>query len=232
LSLRSSNNLLIELPNSKIVGILIGNELDQETSDIESTEETESDIEPRPPFMKPHDYLFEWVDGISEFDNDGAQQMLEAPGTGEPDLFQLADYEKFIHQSDAYRWLLSKICQHGRLSIGTPNTMAEIGTRILGQLQAQASLHMMSRRKPMSLANMTFHLEWNLKAYISGLEFQSSSSNVLEKILCLTGTWYEAQAMTVSEYIRQTWPVTGEPIESILQELLKIPEGQECTCKC
>lgn len=81
----------------------------------------------------------------------------------------------------------------------------------------------------MSLVNMTFHLEWNPIAYISDLGFQSSSVHILDKVLCLTGTYCEAQAMTVSEYIRQTWPVTGEPIKSILQELITRSEGHKCT---
>jgi len=204
----------------------VGSNTDQETP-----EEEDSDDESRTPFVKSHDNLHSWVNSILPFSNDEVEQAPESPETEDLHLSQLSNYEQFVCRSDAYRWLLSKICQHGRLSFGSPNVMSDIGTRILNQLQVQKPLRTMSRHKPLSLANMTFHLEWNLKAHASGLEFYSSSSNILDNILCLTGTCYEAQILTVSEYIYQTWPVTGESIKSILQKLLMIPEGQECTRK-
>jgi hypothetical protein len=207
---------------------LIGGELDQGTSDVEE----DSDGESRQPFVKSLDYLSKWVNDISACNDDESPKSPEDQDIGESQLFQIADYEKFIHQSDAYRWLLSKISQYNRLLFEPSDAMVRIGEHMRGKLQTQESLRTMSRCRPLSLVKMTFNLEWNPKAYIKGLGIQDSSPNILDRVLCLTGKWSEAQAMTVSEYIHQTWPVTGDAIKTLFQELLTRPEGQESICMC
>ncbi|RSL51069.1 hypothetical protein CEP54_011613 [Fusarium duplospermum] len=51
----------------------------------------------------------------------------------------------------------------------------------------------------------------------------------LPKMLCLVGSWDEAQALTVADYMNQTWPESGQPLITLLQELVSLPEGEECS---
>lgn len=130
--------VILHRKRNKIVGILVGNELDRETSNVESVEEEDCEGEPRSSFVKSHDYLSNWIAGVSVSSADHAQEPSEGLETEGLHFSQFADYEQFIRQSDAYLWLLSKIRQYGRLSFGSPNVMGEIGALILGLLQAQA----------------------------------------------------------------------------------------------
>jgi hypothetical protein len=200
----------------------------------------------RQPFEKPIDMLSSWVNdvGISAQETEESGSFIEdnhvhqdldqvmhiSPATVDArDLFQLTDYENFIRQSDAYQWLLSKITQHGQLAFEDPNLMFDIGARIRNELWAQESLRRISRQRPPSLVRMIFNFDWNPKQYISDQGFDSSFSGVLDKVLCLTGSWDQAQIVTVTKYISQTWPLTAEPITSLVQELISLPEGQECS---
>lgn len=194
-------------------------------------DEEDSDDEERLPFLKSKDYLSNWINGLSEYEHDRTQQELNDEDGGKPHPFQLSDYKAFVHQSDAYQWLLSRISRHDRLSFGTPDITTEIGDQILTQLQSHDRLHTMSRHKPSPLASMTFHLDWAPQVFIRSLGLDPLCPNILQRILCLTGTWREAQAMTVSEYLHQTWPVTAKLVESIMQELIVTNQGEERICK-
>lgn len=212
---------------SKISRILTKNE---DSAGSPREDDYEGDNESRTPFVKSRQELFQWVDGVLPEPDDEIQQTPEIIDTEGLQLPHSADVERSIHQSDAYRWLLSKISQHVTLSYGAPNVMAEIRTSVSNQLQLQNSVRSMSRHRPSSLVEVTFHLEWNPKRYIQGLGFRSSPSSTLDNVYSLTGTWCEAQVLSVSDYIHQTWPVTGYPMKYVLQELIAIPEGEQCTC--
>lgn len=140
-------------------------------------------------------------------------------------------YEEFIRKSDAYQWLLTKIHQHGLLTFEESNAMEEIGTKIRDRLQAQGPLRKMSRRKPPSTVKMTFKLDWNPACSTRNRSFAPPYEAALERVLCLTGSWNESQATTVRDYMDQTWPRSGHALIALIQSLLSIPQGQECSCE-
>lgn len=146
-------------------------------------------------------------------------------------LPQLPYYEEFIRVSDAYQWLLTKICQHGLLKFKEPNTMLEIGTNIRNKLRAQEPLRKMSSRKPPSVVKMTFYFGWNPARSMNDAGFAPPYEEALGRVVCLTGSWNEAQASTVRDYMDQTWPQSGHALITLMQTLLSIPEGQECFCE-
>lgn len=82
---------------------------------------------------------------------------------------------------------------------------------------------------------MTFNLDWDPAHFIQNQDAHGPGFNVLsnslEKIVCLTGSWNNAQAATVMDYMDQTWPGTGKYIITLLKELIRLPKGQECFCK-
>ncbi|PGH07641.1 hypothetical protein GX51_01650 [Blastomyces parvus] len=181
------------------------------------SEEGEDDkLSKREPFEKPSDILSKWLNNDLTDKNRG--------------LSQLPDYEKFIQRSDAYQWLLFRMRQHGQLTFTDPDLMRDIGVRVQNQLRAQELLRRISRRRS-SLVRMTFNLDWNPVQFIQDRGLAPSALHALDKVLCLTGSWDEAQAATITEYMGQTWPVTWEHIINLLRELISLPVGQECFCK-
>ncbi|KLJ10556.1 hypothetical protein EMPG_14063 [Blastomyces silverae] len=200
-----------------------------------SEEGEDDELWERESFTKPSDILSKWLNNVelpALSPDESEQPIQEAPvqedlTVKEGVLFQLPDYEKFIQQSDAYRWLLFRMCQHGQLTFRDPDLMRDIGVRVQNQLRAQEPLRRISRRRS-SLVRMTFNLDWNPVQFTQDGSLASSALHALDKVLCLTGSWDEAQAATVAEYMSQTWPVTGEHIISLLRELISLPVGQEC----
>jgi len=212
-----------------------------------SEDEEEGDRQ-RQPFRYPPDMLSKWFDNVNApvLDREEPGHSIEyatvsddlgqyaegpTPVPKEQVPFQLPVYKKFIQHSEAYQWLLSKIRQYGQLTFEEHNTMFDIGARIQNQLRAQEPLRTISRRKPPSLVRMTFNLDWNPIRFLHDQGFTPPLAGVLDSVLCLTGSQGEAYVATITEYVEQTWPITAEPIISLLRELISHPEGQECTCK-
>ncbi|KAJ5346952.1 uncharacterized protein N7506_000205 [Penicillium brevicompactum] len=216
-------------------------EIDPGGDDKEASEGSVSDDEllTRKPFEKnPHEVL-EWVintepepSGVKDRDQDANTFDTTEEQIG----FQLPEYEKFIQESMAYKdWLLPNICQIGRLEPGSPNLMRDIGLKVRSQLGAFTLLRKMSHRRAQSLIKMTYNLDWDPANFIHNQYFHDQGLSLppidLEEVVCLTGSWSNAQAATVADYMGQTWPGTGKYIMTLLKELICLPKGQECVCK-
>ncbi|KAF7550856.1 hypothetical protein G7Z17_g5427 [Cylindrodendrum hubeiense] len=172
------------------------------------------------------DLFTEEPPGIS----DELRNSSEDEQVNEDELYpELPRYEGFICESDAYRWLLNKLHQTIRLTIEDADAMMEIGTMIRSQLRTHKSLRNMSSRRPASMVQMTFKLDWNPVRLIRNVGFDFPPREALSKILCLTGSWDETQATTISDYMDQTWPESGKALVVLLQELLLVPEGSDCS---
>lgn len=168
-------------------------------------------------FSEPSDAILDWVSGV------------QPVPTMETSLS--AHYMDFVQQSDAYRWLLAKILQHDRLSFGNEDGAARVGQAIRRQLRAEGyPPKNRPQPRPSKLA-MTFKINWNPLFFFRNLETNVPFKEALLKILFLVGSWDEAQALTMVDYMNQTWPESGQPLITLLQELVSLPEGQECSCK-
>lgn len=177
-----------------------------------------SDVEPSAP-------VTEILDGLFNEKKDGGQNT-----NGDPALSQLSKYDKFIRESEAYRWLQSKMQQHSRLCTEDPNLMHRISETIQARLRTYGALRKISHRRPLSFVQMTFSLDWNLLHFIH-TGFKDPPADILNQIYCLTGSENAVQFTTVIEYMHQTWPETVEPILNLLNQLITLPEGQECSCE-
>lgn len=241
-------------PRPLDIDVIEVREDDSITSENDENEEEDDGLSSRVPFIKPRVMVMEWVGDVEE-SSSAAQEAtaltshsmsedpiqeeikfnreLEEPFTApnQEDLPQLPHYEEFIRESDAYQWLLTKIRQHGQLTFGNPDAMSAIGTRIRKLLRAQEPLRKMSSRKPPALVRMTFNLDWNPVRFMQEAGFAVPLGETLLRVLCLTGSWDEAQATKVIDYMDQTWPRSGRALLALLQNLLSIAEGEECYCK-
>ena len=131
---------------------------------------------------------------------------------------RLKDYKDFVQPSESYRWLLSKIIQHSQLSWTDRNAMGEIGTRTQHDLRLREPRRKMSHRRPLSVARVDFPLTWHPCQFIEDTKKVTFLAN-LERTVCITGSWTEAQATTITNYMRQTWPVSCECLLELLSNL-------------
>lgn len=174
-------------------------------SEAENGEETST-----VPFKKAEEMIVDWIDDVN---------------SGEPnDISQMPQYRQFIQGSEAYQWLLTKISQESRLSCEEPSLMDSIGNTIRNKLKERIPYHKMSRKK----ASIGFEMTYSVTLDVIGMMKRSGISSPFDKalpnILCLIGKWDEAQAISVGEYMDQTWPQSGGAIISLLQDLLSDQE--------
>ncbi|CAJ0554667.1 Ff.00g131800.m01.CDS01 [Fusarium sp. VM40] len=169
------------------------------------------------PFRKAEETIVAWIGDINP---DPASTT---------DLSQMPQYRQFIQESSAYRWLLTKLKQHNRLTCEKPNIMDEIGVVIRNRLKNTESLRKMSRNRAPVPVEMTYTVNWNLLGFMRDRGIPSPFAPALPNILCLTGTWDEVQATSVIEYMDQTWPQSGKALIALLQTLLSALEEEDET---
>ena len=144
----------------------------------------------------------ESFDGISEEDEEDMSS------------FQYLD---LIIGSTASKWLLGRLNQQLQ-SVNSATAMCGIKTYILANLP---QCRKMSRRTVPSSIDTIFRLKLDLDAFMKEKGFSESPSEILPKILCLTGSITDAQAMTIKQYMCQTWLTTGLEMLSIIQNTLQ-----------
>ncbi|KAF4443145.1 hypothetical protein F53441_11544 [Fusarium austroafricanum] len=129
--------------------------------------------------------------------------------------------------SQAYKWLLTKIGQHNRLWCDKPSILHKIGTELRNKLKTQPPFHKIGTSRPSTSVEMTYSLPWDLLGFMQSSGISRPFAKALPNILCLTGNWDQAQALTVAEYMKQTWPQSGSTVITRLQELLCNIEGEK-----
>ena len=139
------------------------------------------------------------------------------------DRFDLTSYRKTILNSTAYEWLIASLRKESSLQWGAtqPRVMIEsIRLRILDKLPTAT----ISKRRPLIVYKVKFDLQWG-----TGIErrLEDELFNRLEipgrsfaEFLTVTGSPEEAQALTVKEYLSQTWPGSGPHLLDVLQKTI------------
>lgn len=227
----------ISLPRD-IVELLVSrpSNLDDTGTELQtsgSSEDGESDeLSERTLFSKPRAMVMQWVGNVelSPMAAEEPAQLMDID-LEKHITTRLSSYRSFIKDSEAYNWLLNKIRQYDQLDFQNAEAMLEIGSKIRNQLRAQEPLRKMSSRKSLSLVKMTFNLDWDPIRFMKDAGIAFPFEQQFPNILCLTGSWNEAQALTVAEYTSQTWPRSGQALISLLQELLSHAENRESAGK-
>ncbi|KAL7914184.1 hypothetical protein GGI35DRAFT_490474 [Trichoderma velutinum] len=225
-------SVIIHRKRKNIIELLVPRPLDhdaigrQDGESRSSEDENQEEFLNRAIFKKDRNMVMQWNNIEHEH---GPKESLPSQAHGPEILSQLLHYEQFITVSDAYQWLLTKIRQHSLLTFQEPNTMLEIGTTIRNRLRAQEPLRKMSSRKPLSVVEMTFYFDWKLDRSMPDAGPSPPCEDALGRMVCLTGSWNEAQAATVRDYMEQTWPRSGHVLITLMQTLLSTPEGQKCS---
>lgn len=128
---------------------------------------------------------------------------------------QYCRYREIILGSMAYRWLLSEIGKYIVLDTDNADSMLELRRHLL---QALNQPHGSSRntKPPSEVLHVDILFHWALEPF---LRQQFGDKDIrLGNIITLTGRGVDAQALTCSSYLRQTWPCTGLSILGCVQD--------------
>lgn len=171
----------------------------------------------------------EWLGGLDESEDPETPRFI---GDDEDQLRlpSIVEYEQFISESDAYKWLLSKIEYRTQLTVPDGHSPAYIGDYIRAQILSQPSVRNASRRLPPPRVELCLSLKWDPREFIKCQEYSMPPEKAFDHIICLTGTWKNAQAMTVAEYMEQTWPLTNERLRNLVKQALACTHEVTDTC--
>jgi hypothetical protein len=165
-------------------------------------------------FMESNKYYGAYPD-IHIVENDSFQLLSTTKTSPMP---KLQIYREYIVGNQAYDWLLSDLRSHCLLTPSRPNLKAEIRASITSRLHSQLSFR---RRETFMPCKLTYTMDWDIITFLEFQEYNEENSKALPSIITITGTRDAAQALTCSQYLHQTWPLSAREVLSLLQALLE-----------
>ena len=133
--------------------------------------------------------------------------------------------EKFcdlILNNPGYDWLVSRLQRETRLSMPQQNVMDEIKRHILDAMPATKNL---SRKSPPQGCNVKFYVRWDPITFLEEQDYDDDDSKEIGKAVTITGTYTHAQALGCSDYLAQTWPLTGPHTLQLIEDFLMDPNN-------
>ncbi|CAG9982607.1 unnamed protein product [Clonostachys byssicola] len=146
---------------------------------------------------------------------------------GDNDVW-LRSYRDFIRSSEVFQWLLGRLYVESSLVKTEPRAMEAIRTKIISSLSPSRRI---SRNVSSECFNASFCVGWDLFGFFQGQEYELDAAEVISGIITLTGSENDAQALTCSQYLSQTWPTTGCLTLRVIKDILLSGPNhlQKCT---
>jgi hypothetical protein len=175
--------------------------------------------------------LMEYLDNETELNPQDTLELDE----GEPELVSESEevlnsglYRNAVLATPAYKWLIASLQREARLTRTTPDLMERIKEIIFSALPFAPKPN---REESSQKYLAVFELDWDPVAFIKEQEYSETPEEVLEKVITLTGSLNDSQAVTTISYLCQTWPVTGEQVMRLVNDSLR-RKGDVVDCKC
>lgn len=149
-------------------------------------------------------------------------------------------YREQIVGTPAYQWLLAELKKEMLLELESCEAVHAIRDTIASSLPLSRKV---SASRPIEILQLTFEIPWDLKAFLDEqrfLEYPKEAttikklmdpSKVIEKAATITGSAKDAQALTTEQYLRQTWPTTGEWILKVVKDVVALGPGLKVSCE-
>lgn len=159
------------------------------------------------------------------------EALFEAVANEEDDAFEeinLPKYHKVIFDSQAYKWFLSSIRKEVSLKWegSDPRILTEsLRWELLGKLPTET----ISRCHFPSSHDVTFILGWDesmeLRLQREDVHLSAWPAQSFSSFITLTGSPEEAQALTITQYMDQTWPTNGLQMLNAIKEAIASPRS-------
>jgi len=134
------------------------------------------------------------------------------------------DYREVVFKSEAYKTLVGRITREASLTLITgSDAVSKIRSAILKTLPSQQYV---SRHVESEMHTMVLRVAWEPVAFLEH-EYGSSEKprEMLGRVITLTGSMSNAQALPCSDYLSQTWPMTGPHVLAVVGEALQSGDG-------
>lgn len=122
-------------------------------------------------------------------------------------------------ETEAYEWLLTKL--RSEVLLVSP------GLNIIEVTRQQITDHIwMSRNKEDFMSKMhskvVFSMDWDILRFLKEQKYSSEHSDSVERVITITGNCDDGQALTLAQYLTQTWPSTGAIILEMVKNVIAI----------
>ncbi|KFY30042.1 hypothetical protein V494_08306 [Pseudogymnoascus sp. VKM F-4513 (FW-928)] len=163
------------------------------------------------------------IDTVTE-----SKEFFKGVGDDDDEITNDVDLSKYygiILKTPSYEWLLSSLRKERLLKwdLRQPSIMVKsIRQAILDKLPTGT----ISKRRPLSACELTFNLQWGDSTdKEKGLFARLITLDVLlSELITVTGCREESQALTVEQYLCQTWPVYGLQLLNVLKKAIAYPK--------
>lgn len=149
---------------------------------------------------------------VAEFDDNGNDDDDEYPPGGD-----FSHYRDAILKDPSFEWLRQRFPIEMNIS-ETEFAMEAIRRLILDNLHDDSER---SRKRSPKPFKMTFDVNCDIPVFIRQQEYDEPAADVILKVLTLTGTTANVQALTSEQYLRQTWPTIGCYLLYTIQDALR-----------
>ncbi|OJJ95115.1 hypothetical protein ASPACDRAFT_48219 [Aspergillus aculeatus ATCC 16872] len=148
---------------------------------------------------------------------------------------QMQNYLLLIQASPAYPLLLKRIRRERMIALPEPRSGAGIRETIL---EALLKTERISRRAPSQTFNVALKTYWDPVIFMEEQRYEETADYAFERVITTTGCFSSAQALTIWEYMDQTWPCTGCEVLSLVKttvtkgvkESVTLVDGTRVTC--
>jgi hypothetical protein len=136
-----------------------------------------------------------------------------------------------ILESPAYQWLVGSFQKSISLGFLEKQSMSDIAAAVLQSFPPSPPI---SRKTGAEAVKASFVMEWSPIAFFKGQRYDGRADVIFDKVLTLTGSLDDIQAMTCGDYMRQTWPTTGIHIVTAIKKALSANQAgsNECEYEC
>ncbi|TGJ85345.1 hypothetical protein E0Z10_g3386 [Xylaria hypoxylon] len=163
----------------------------------------------------------------SIFDSLEPNQWQPDPITGDLDQTWLFRFVEALLRDAGLDVLSNETFQRvdAMMAHETPDAMRNIR---YGALRYLPSSHQSHWQDSSPTSSVGFHVDWDPLDYISK-QYDVTPWDFPGTALTLTGSFTDAQSATCMEYMKQTWPSSGEHTVALLKKVILSPGWNDCT---
>ncbi|KAL3477017.1 hypothetical protein BJX99DRAFT_257922 [Aspergillus californicus] len=141
---------------------------------------------------------------------------LKQPWAGA--FLPINEYTALIRDTPAYRKLLADIRCECLFDNAVPEVLGDVREAIYSALSTDRG-----RGSQADSIYMTFKVDWDPIAFAKQQGYHDKPDIVIHDAITLTGTSSKTQAVTCAQYLQQAWPITGQAILGLIQDLVRKP---------
>ncbi|KAL3456392.1 hypothetical protein BJX64DRAFT_41596 [Aspergillus heterothallicus] len=76
------------------------------------------------------------------------------------------------------------------------------------------------------IVNARYVVDWDPLSFLETQDYSVDPGDIIERVITMTGTLGDAQALTCAQYMRQTWPSFGDCLLMMLKTVMRTPESR------